>query len=705
MQGNTLNCQGINTMLVGKILGDRFQIIQHLGGGGFGQTYLAKDLKYPNNPSCVVKQLKPKSDNPDTLHTARDLFKREVDALYKLGNHPQIPQLIDDFEEEKQFYLVQEFIEGHELKQELPAGKQLSEAQAIALLQEILEILKFVHNQGVIHRDVKPSNLIRRKHDGKLVLIDFGAVKQVSTQITDSETQTTLTVAVGSPGFMPNEQLGGKPRFCSDIYAVGMLGIQALTGIPANQLPEDPRTSEIIWRVKEALPMDVEIQVSAQFADVVDRMVRYDYRQRYQSAAEALQALAMLADSDLSNSSDSSATYTLTGLPASVQTSTTATLPTQPSFLSSSLSGHSSATAIAQNSSNNNLEITQNRRHKLKGFGLGIVTSVALMLGVQKFPNTQFLSVNRLLPGGQNHALVNTLTGHAKQVYAITITPDGQTLVTGCFDNTIKLWSLPDGKPLLTLTGHGDKVKSVAASPDGKIIASGSGDKTIKLWNLKTGKLLRTLYGHSNYVLSVAFSPDGKILASSSADKTIKLWNTQTGKLLHTLTGHSSWIYSIAISPDGKTLVTGSDDHTIKLWNLPNGKLIKTISDPSKNVVRSVGFSPDGQTLLTGSLNQINLWNLKTLQLGCEDGTCTPTKTISARLGVVNTIAISPDGQTLASGSKDKTIKIWNLKTGKLKETISEVSDEVYSLSFTPDGKTLVSGGNEDGSIEIWRSR
>jgi WD40 repeat protein/tRNA A-37 threonylcarbamoyl transferase component Bud32 len=708
MQGNTLNCQGANAIL-GKILGDRFQIIKHLGGGGFGQTYLAEDLKRSSNLPCVVKQLKPKSCNPETLQTARALFQREVEALYLLGNHPQIPRLIDDFEEDEQFYLVQEFIEGNELKHELPVGQQLSEAQVIRLLQEILQILEFVHDQGVIHRDVKPSNLIRRKQDGQLVLIDFGAVKQVSTQITDTETQTTLTVAIGSPGFMPNEQLGGKPRFCSDIYAVGMLGIQALTGIPANQLPEDPRTSEIIWRVKEALPVDVDIQVSPQLAHVLDKMVRYDYRQRYQSATEALQALATL-NHCCPFPSDASTTYTLTKLPASPQTTATATLPPQISSsrqpITPSFPDTPSRIQI-ENETHKPGIVTSEKRfklHKLKGFGIGVVTTVMLTVGISQVPNLNYLSINSLLPNQRNHVLVNTLTGHSKQVYAIAITPDGRTLVTGCVDNTVRLWNLPDGKPLLTLSGHSDKVKSIAISSDGQTIASGSGDKTIKLWNLKTGKLLRTLGGHSSYVLSVAFSPNGQTLISSSADKSVQLWDVRTGKLLRTLSGHSAWVYSIAISPDGQTLATASDDRTIKLWHLPTGKLMGTLPEPSGNVVRSVRFSPDGKTLISGSFNKIYLWNVENLQVGCQNGqSCTPAKTFSARLGIVNAIAISPDGQTLASGSKDKTIKLWNLKTGQLKETISEVSDEVHSLAFTPDGKTLVSGGSEDGSIEIWR--
>jgi WD40 repeat protein/tRNA A-37 threonylcarbamoyl transferase component Bud32 len=704
--------------MLGKTLSGRYQIVKHLGGGGFGQTFLALDKWLPDNSPCVVKHLKPKSNNPDTLQTARVLFQREVEALYKLGNHPQIPQLIADFEEDEQFYLVQEFIDGNELKHELPAGKQLSETQAIALLREILEILEFVHEQGVIHRDIKPSNLIRRKQDGKLVLIDFGAVKQVSTQIVHPEGQTTLTVAIGSPGFMPNEQLSGKPRFCSDIYAVGMLGIQALTGIPANQLPEDPRTSEIIWRIREALPVEVDFQVTQQLADILDKMVRYDYRQRYQTATEALQAISLATcsiNASFTNpqplqQSDYSATYTLTRLPASTQTAVTATLPPQTSPSKQQITrGFPCAPSLPQVEPKEHalsVVTSQNKIHKLKGIGMGIVTAIALTAGISHFPNANFLSANSLLSGGQKNSLVNTLTGHSKQVYSVAITPDGQTLVSGSRDNTIKLWNLPDGKPLDTLSGHTDKVKSIAISRDKQIIASGSGDGTIKLWNLKKGQLLRTLSGHSSYVLSVAISPDGQTLASSSADKTVKLWNLRTGKLLRTLSGHSSWLYSVAISPDGQTLAAGSDDRTIKLWHLPTGKLITTISDPSGNVVRSVAFSPDGKTFISGSFNRINVWNLGSLLSGCQSAqTCLPTQTLAGNLGIVESVAISWDSQTLASGSKDKTIKLWNLQTGQLKNTISELSDKVDSLTFSLDGKTLVTGGSEDGAIEMWRSQ
>lgn len=270
----------------GKKLKERYKITRVLGSGGFGRTYIAEDTDRPGNPVCVVKQLKPASDNPNLMQLARRLFTREAQTLEKLGNHDQIPQLLAYFEEQGEFYLVQEFISGHPLSQELGLGYQLPEIRVIAILEELLKILEFVHSQNVIHRDIKPSNIIRRESDGKLVLIDFGAVK-VADQL-EAEGQSALTVGIGTRGYMPSEQSDGKPRPNSDIYAIGMIGIQALTGLFPSKIREreDPRTGEIVWRNKA--------RVSLVMADLLDRMVRYDYRTRYQSAAEVLQDLQEL---------------------------------------------------------------------------------------------------------------------------------------------------------------------------------------------------------------------------------------------------------------------------------------------------------------------------------------------------------------------------------------------------------------------------
>jgi len=311
--------------MLDKTIGGRYRIIRYLGGGGFGQTYLAADLQLPGKPNCVVKQLKPQSTDPHTLEIARRLFDGEAEALYKLGTHPQIPRLMAHFAEEAEFFLVQEFIDGQGLDRELVSGEKLGEAHVFNLLLELLDVLSFVHQQNVIHRDIKPANIIRPSDGRKLVLIDFGAMKEVSSATLLPAGQDSRTVAIGTPGYMPNEQLGGKPRLCSDIYAVGMIGIQALTGVPPHQLPDDPKTGEILWRI-HTHDSQVRVPVSSALATVLETMVRYDFRQRYPSAVEALHALRVSRSSPVTRRQEN-------GLPAEVPTiapPTASPLPTQP---------------------------------------------------------------------------------------------------------------------------------------------------------------------------------------------------------------------------------------------------------------------------------------------------------------------------------------------------------------------------------------
>lgn len=261
--------------MIGDVLNKHYEITAQLAEGAFGKTFLAKDRRHDGH-SCVVKQLKLAS-----YPLAQRLFKTEAKILRNLGTHDQIPQLLDDFKENGKFYLVQEYIAGHSLTNELVPGQPLEETHVMNLLLELLAVLEAVHSRNVIHRDIKPDNIIRRDADEKLVLIDFGAVKVLFTQ---SNPQTTI--AIGTIGYMPNEQMSGKPRLSSDVYAVGMVGIQAITGISPTSLPEDPQTKEVVWRDRA--------RVSPELAEVLETMVRYDEQQRYPSAKEALAAVQAL---------------------------------------------------------------------------------------------------------------------------------------------------------------------------------------------------------------------------------------------------------------------------------------------------------------------------------------------------------------------------------------------------------------------------
>nr|WP_281256990.1 bifunctional serine/threonine-protein kinase/formylglycine-generating enzyme family protein [Calothrix elsteri] len=231
-----------------------------------------------------VQCVSPKNLNQVELDWVKKSFEQEAATLYNLGKlHPQIPNLSEYFQEGKEFYIVQDFIDGVDLSKIIIPGKKIPEVTVTQLLTEILEVLKFVHQQNIIHRDIKPQNIMRRNIDGKIVLIDFGAVKQIMFK---NSGQTSLTVGIGTPGFMQVEQIMGKPKLASDIYAVGMLGIQALTGIPPQLLDDDD--GEVVWQDK--------VSISSLLAEVLTKMVNSRASQRYQDAREALEAMQILSN-------------------------------------------------------------------------------------------------------------------------------------------------------------------------------------------------------------------------------------------------------------------------------------------------------------------------------------------------------------------------------------------------------------------------
>ncbi len=258
---------------LGKILDRRYRLLEILGEGGFGKTFLAQDTKRPGNPLCVVKQLKTNFSTSEVFIKAQELFYREAETLEDLGKNPNIPTLFAYFVENELLYLVQEYVSGHTLSQELIPQQPLPEAKVIEILQQLLLILQFIHSKNVIHRDIKPENIIRQEADGRLILIDFGAVKKVTT----SQQQQTI---IGTPQYVPEEQLHGKTTFSSDLYAVGIIALQALTGI----IPDyDSNWPEILNKNNFIISDRLSCFLLTMSARVAS--------QRYQSATEALRVL------------------------------------------------------------------------------------------------------------------------------------------------------------------------------------------------------------------------------------------------------------------------------------------------------------------------------------------------------------------------------------------------------------------------------
>ncbi|MBW4526083.1 MAG: serine/threonine protein kinase [Phormidium tanganyikae FI6-MK23] len=269
-----------------RLLHDRYAIGGMLGRGGFGVTYLARDIQLPGNPRCVIKQLCPKVQNPAALKKARQRFEQEAKTLGRLGGHSQIPQLLDYFEINGEFYLAQEFVRGRTLAQDVHKFGVWTEAAVKQFLNQFLPLLQYVHKQRVIHRDIKPSNIVRCWEDGRWVLIDFGAVKE-RIALPDPHSRSLATHFVGTIGFAPPEQIAMRPVYSSDIYALGVTCLYLLAGRIPNEQDYDPYTGELNWRNL--------VRVSDYFGRVLEKMLKASIRDRFKSADEVFRVLELEA--------------------------------------------------------------------------------------------------------------------------------------------------------------------------------------------------------------------------------------------------------------------------------------------------------------------------------------------------------------------------------------------------------------------------
>jgi WD40 repeat protein/predicted Ser/Thr protein kinase len=589
------------------LLQERYRLLKRIGKGGFCKTFLAVDeSEFPPIP-CVVQEL---SQESETFIN----FQQKAQQLEELGKHPQIPAMLAYFQQNGHFYLVQEFIVGTNLAEVVEEEGAFNETQIWQLLEGVLPILQMISDRHIIHRDIKPHNIIRRSpitKKGDFVIVDFSTAKIV-TEIDQLTSQTSI----GSPEYASPEQARGKAVFASDLYSLGVTCIYLLTQISPFDLFDiandcwvwqDYLTSRIsdVWRKdSKSLPL----------AQILDKLLQNAVNRRFQSADEVMQAMGM--ESKTQNLKLASPLWQC----------------------SHTLTGHSGTL-----SSVNALAISPDSNTLASG-------------GDDKNIKLWDLNTQKVLA---------SLSGHSQAVKSVSFSPNGQILATASDDKTIKLWQIETLEETCTLLGHSRAVKSVAFSPDGQILASGSWDKTIKLWDVNTGREICTITGHQLQVNSVAFSPQGQLLASASYDRTIRLWqipalesshkefeNRPCYSLLSTLSGHAWAVLTVAFSPDGQILATGSDDNTIKLWEVNTGQLICTLVGHSWSVV-AVAFTADGETLLSASCDKtVKLWRVSTAE---------EIVTLSGHIDSVSAVAVSKVRQLIASGSRDKTIKLWQL--------------------------------------------
>ena len=287
---------------------------------------------------------------------------------------------------------------------------------------------------------------------------------------------------------------------------------------------------------------------------------------------------------------------------------------------------------------------------------------------------------------------IRLLTGHTAVVLSVSFSPDGETLASSSYDDTVRLWDVSSGSHLHTLTGHTDAINSVSFSPDGKTVASGSWDDTVRLWDVSSGENLRTFTGHWDQVNSISFSPDGVALASGSDDGTIRLWDVSSGQIIRAFGRGWDFVRSVSFSPDGVTLASGSDDGTVILWDVSSGSHLRTFTAQNLRVF-STSFSPDGEKLASANSDDtIRLWDVKSGE---------NLSTLTGHTGLVLSVSFGPYGEMLASGSLDHTVRLWDVSSGSHLRTFTGHTGFVRSVSISPDGETLASG-SDDGTILLW---
>ncbi|ARV61527.1 protein kinase [Nostocales cyanobacterium HT-58-2] len=626
------------------LFGGRYIIERKLGEGGIGITYLARNERHELR---VIKTLREDILNHATWKPHQTKLKQDFrDEAVRLAvcRHPHIVQIENIFDEGNLPCMVMEYIEGEDLGNRLRRMGVLSEIEALLYIRQIGDALKVIHSKGLLHRDIKPRNIMIRAGKSEAVLIDFGIAREFIPNVIQRHT------VYRTPGFAPPEQyeLEAPRGEYIDVYALAATLYSLITGIiPRNA--DDRRRGNILLDS----PKDYNPNISDTVNQAIIRGMELQPNLRPQSIQEWLDLL----DGEVGEvrptkviTPDASPT-TYHSPPRTPQFPIPPVVTSQKWQCVRTLRGHAS-----------------------------MVLAVTVSLDGQTIAsgsNDNTIKLWQLETGKLLRTLGRWFSGHSNIVHAVAFSPDGELLASGSWDETIKLWQVSSGKEIHTLTNDGSWINSVAFSPIppnpyypeketyvrgfpllskasvglGWILASGGADCSVKLWRVSTGVKISTFIGHSDPVWSLAFSPDGQLLASGSADCTIKLWQVNTGQEIRTFTGHSFFVNSVAFSPDGQLLASGSADCTIKLWQVNTGQEIRTFTGGHSDEVWSVAFSPNGQLLASGSWDKtIKIWQINTGNEIC---------TLSGHSNYVRSVAFSPDGQTIVSGSDDDTIKIW----------------------------------------------
>jgi serine/threonine protein kinase len=596
-------------------LRDRYLAVVPIGQGGFGRTFKAIDEDKPSKPFCAIKQFFPQFQGTTAGQKAAELFTQEAVALEQL-NHPHIPKLLAYFiTPDNRQYLVQEFIDGQNLKAELETQGKFSVQKIVELLMTLLPTLEYVHKLGFIHRDIKPENIIRRGEDRRLYLVDFGAAK---VRNPDSQMQGTT---IGTPEFMAPEQAWGRAFPSSDLYSLGLMCIHLLTDVSPFTLYDD-NLGTWIWRNFLSQPIDPKIGA------ILDKLIVHKPVERYSTAEEVLTALTTQNIVQPSVNPVSTPTIETSLTPIAI---TKPVVTTQNILTTITKSDWQCINSLEWHSKPiNTIALFPNGQYLLSGDDGGTVAVWNLTMSRQ--PIATYCNNNSIL--------------------SVAASPNLSQIASGDKNRKVQLrrWesignSLQELRP--EASGY---VCAVKFSPDGKILASGGADRQIRLWNTDTSKIIYTLDGHLESITAIEFMPNGKILVSTGADRTIRFWDLESKQLLKTIEAHEHKIHALAISRDGQIVVSGGSDCNVRIQQLGASSNYHNLQG-HQDAVLTVAISPDSKTIASGSIDGVvNLWDAQTQQLQVS---------LQAHQSPVRSIVFHPLDRTLITSSWDRSIKVW----------------------------------------------
>lgn len=691
----------------GQYIGEQFgnyQLVQFLGDGAFAEVYRGKHIRMESDAAIKIPLIQLNQED-------KARFIKEAQILAKLV-HPNIVRIFDVDEKNGIPFLVMDYASNGSLLQRHPKEIPLPPTLILIYVKQIASALQYVHNNGQIHCDVKPANMLLGAKN-EILLSDFG-LSEISRN-----TRSLILRADGgfggTPSYIAPEQIHGMPRQASDQYALGVVVYEWLCGQlpfisnnwnslcyqheyknPPSLCEKLPVISEAIENVVlKALAKDPHHRF-ASINDFAEALYQAYYEQPYVLPGDISEGYIPLAY----KIGQAQHNLLQTISPAVTSVPDSQIQDTQAAKLT--IGRTAAVIGKAQQPPTSNVHKTSRRG----AIAWLIVVSSGVVVGGAGL--TMYLNHTFASSPPSTNTSVNQPVGVPIFVYSasgdvksLSWSPDS-TYIASVAGSTVDVWKATTKQNVLPSPYSQDTqpVKSVMWSPNGQYIVSGSEDNTVHVWHAFTGKDVgfSPYTKHTAIVRSVAWSPNGQWIVSGSEDNTVHVWDATTGydRAFSPYRGHTSYVIGVAWSPDSRKIASASFDTTVRVWDASTGQdVLQPLNHP--NGVRGVAWSPDGRKIASGGDdNIVYIWNATTKQ---------QPQAFSGHKKSIQSVAWSPDGDYIASGSFDKTVKIWEVATGKNVFTYTHHTGQVWTAMWSPSGQFIASGdvGTNNDTVQIWR--